>query len=285
MISRILTVEDGAVAERYVDALENGAVLYCPRCTFSLQDSERVLLNPSVADPKRKNISLEPQASGNLFGVADSANEPAVRGLISRYRTEAIALVDRLLPEYQGKLRAAPTSLRLKRVEHRQTSWRKDDSRLHVDAFPSRPNYGERILRVFSNIHPADEPRVWRVGEPFADMVEQMLARVPRQWPGSAALMAALRITKRKRSAYDHMMLHFHDAMKADLEYQQHSPQQTMPFPPGCAWICFSDQVPHAVMSGQFMLEQTFWLAADDMVNPAMSPLAQLQRLTKRQLI
>ena len=33
-------------------------------------------------------------------------------------------------------------------------SWRKDDSRLHVDAFPSRPNRGERILRVFCNVNP-----------------------------------------------------------------------------------------------------------------------------------
>ncbi len=33
-----------------------------------------------------------------------------------------------------------------------------------------------------------------------------------------------------------------------------------MPFPPGSVWVCFSDQTSHAVMSGQFMLEQTFFL-------------------------
>jgi hypothetical protein len=190
-----------------------------------------------------------------------------------------------VLPEYQGKTRAAPTSLRLVRVEDRKTSWRKDDSRLHVDAFPSRPTYGERILRVFCNVNPAGEPRVWRVGEPFEDMAKTMLPRVPRQWPGSAALLAALKITKRKRSAYDHIMLHLHDAMKADLAYQRDCPQQTVPFAPGGAWICFSDHASHAVMSGQFMLEQTLWLPLGEMDDQSKSPLRQLEKLTGRELV
>jgi len=284
MSSQILTLDHTGNTSQ-VAALESGKVLFLPQFDFAVQPAELGLLNPQVADPKRKNISLEPQENGKLHGVADPANEAAVRALIARYRRSAFALVEQLLPEYRGKLRAAPTSLRLMRVEDRQTSWRKDDSRLHVDAFPSRPTYGERILRVFCNINPQGEPRVWRVGEPFADMARHMLPRLPRQWPGSAALMAALKITKRKRSPYDHLMLHLHDAMKADMDYQQHCPQETMPFPPGCAWVCFSDHASHAVMSGQFMLEQTFWLPADDMADPSCSPLAALQVLTGRQLV
>ena len=60
----------------------------------------------------------------------------------------------------------------------RAVSWRKDDSRLHVDAFPSRPNHGERILRVFCNVNPHGEDRVWRVGEPFEAMARTLLPRV-----------------------------------------------------------------------------------------------------------
>lgn len=268
-----------------VEQLENGKVLFIARPDFALLEQERALMNPAVADPGRKNISLDPGVDGKLHGVADAGNQAAVRALIDRYREAAMATVARLLPEYQGKLRAAPTSLRLMRVENRQTSWRKDDSRLHVDAFPSRPTYGERILRVFCNINPQGEPRVWRVGEPFDDMARRMLPRVPRQWPGSAALMAALKITKRKRSAYDHIMLNLHDAMKADMSYQAGCPQESMPFPAGCMWICFSDHVSHAVMSGQFMLEQTLWLPADKMADPAASPLARLEKLAGRRLL
>ncbi|OHX10073.1 3-deoxy-D-manno-oct-2-ulosonic acid (Kdo) hydroxylase [Chromobacterium amazonense] len=283
MVERIVSVRGGE--QGLVQRLEAGVVLHVPDFRFSLNAAEQALLNPSIADPKRKNISLEPN-NGTLHGVQGGDDtQQAVRALISRYQQAAAQLLAQVLPEYQGKTRAAPTSLRLVRVEDRRTSWRKDDSRLHVDAFPSRPTYGERILRVFCNVNPAGEPRVWRVGEPFEDMAKRMLPRVPAQWPGSAALLAALKITKRKRSAYDHIMLHLRDAMKADLEYQKTCPQQTVPFAPGGAWICFSDHASHAVMSGQFMLEQTLWLPLEKMDDPSKSPLRQLERLTGRALV
>jgi len=271
--------------ETLVADVEAGKVLYFPHLAFAIDAAEQALLDPKIADPKRKNISLDPK-TGVLVGVAaDDATQRAVHALVKRYYTQACSLIDGLMPEYRGKLRAAPTSLRLHQVETRQTSWRKDDSRLHVDAFPSRPNYGERILRVFTNINPAGQPRVWRVGEPFEDVAKRFLPKVPTQWPGSAWLQNAVGITKRPRSGYDHIMLHLHDGMKADMGYQHDADQQTMPFPPGSVWICFSDQTSHAVMSGQFMMEQTFFLPADAMVHPECSPLAVLQRLTHRALI
>ena len=72
--------------------------------------------------------------------------------------------------------------------------------------------------------------------------------------------------------------------MKSDLAYQQQAQQLTMAFPPGSSWICFSDQASHAVMSGQYMLEQTLHLSPQAQYNPAASPLAILQRLTGRSL-
>ncbi len=97
--------------------------------------------------------------------------------------------------------------------------------------------------------------------------------------------MNLLHITKTPRSEYDHLMLHLHDAMKADMGYQQTSPQQEMPFPPGCVWVCFSDQTSHAVMSGQYMLEQTFFLPVNAMAQPDCAPLGILQRLKGRALV
>ena len=94
-----------------------------------------------------------------------------------------------------------------------------------------------------------------------------------------------LRVTKRFRSEYDHLMLQLHDGMKADLDYQQDARQLTMAFPPGSTWICFSDQASHAVMSGQYMLEQTLHLKPQDQYDPQASPLAILARLTGRPLI
>jgi hypothetical protein len=80
-------------------------------------------------------------------------------------------------------------------------------------------------------------------------------------------------------------MLQLHDAMKADLRYQREAPQETFAFPPGTAWVCFSDQTLHAVMSGQHMLEQTFHLPVDRQYNQQASPLAILTRLCGRPLI
>ncbi|WP_207000347.1 Kdo hydroxylase family protein [Trinickia mobilis] len=265
-------------------AVERGKVLYFPNLRFAIDGGEQALLDPALADPKRKNISLEANG-GALHGVlGDAVTQSAVRALIARYQANARSLVEGLFPEYQG-MRPAPTSLRLHQVETRQTSWRKDDSRLHVDAFPSRPNYGERILRVFTNVNPKGVPRVWRVGEPFEDMAKRFLPQIKPQMPGSAWLLDLLHVTKSPRSEYDHLMLHLHDGMKADLDYQKTSPQETMPFPPGSVWVCFSDQTSHAVMSGQFMLEQTFFLPVKAMVQPECAPLGILERLKGRALV
>ena len=43
-----------------------------------------------------------------------------------------------------------------------------DDRLLHIDAFPSRPMRGRRILRFFANVAP-NSPRHWHVGQPFED--------------------------------------------------------------------------------------------------------------------
>ena len=81
-------------------------------------------------------------------------------------------------PKYKKYLKLAPTSFRPMDVSIRVTSWRADDKRLHVDSFPSRPNYGERILRVFVNVSPNDQPRVWRIGEPFEDIASRYIDNI-----------------------------------------------------------------------------------------------------------
>jgi hypothetical protein len=264
-------------------ALESGDVLHLPDFPFALSPDEARLLDESFAEPGRKNVSFDP-ATGRIAGfVGDDAARRSADHLIRRYGATAQRIVETLFPHYRDRMRAAPTSLRLHPVEA-ALSWRKDDSRLHVDAFPSRPNRGERILRVFLNVNPAGAPRVWRVGEPFDAIARHFLPRVPAQWPGAAWLLQALHITKSRRSRYDHVMLHLHDAMKADADYQAHSPQQQVDFAPGSAWICYSDQTSHAAMSGQFMLEQTFHLPLAAMAHPARAPLRVLEQLAGRSL-
>lgn len=264
--------------------LEAGKVLFFPRLGFTLAPEERGFLRPDIRDPGARNISLN--VDGSLKGaVGDATTQAQLAAMIGRFRQQALGLIGALLPHYVPALRLAPTSFRPMQVESRQQSWRADDRRLHVDAFPSRPNYGERILRVFANVNPDGAPRVWRVGEPFETVARQFLPKTKPYSVWQAKALRALRVTKSLRSEYDHLMLQLHDGMKRDMAYQQNSPQETVPFPAGSVWVCFSDQTSHAVMSGQYMLEQTLHLPAAHAYDKAASPLAILQRLTGRPLV
>jgi hypothetical protein len=206
-------------------------------------------------------------------------------GMIGRFRAQAEALLGNLVPRYSEHLRRGSVSFRPAKVETRVQSWRADDRRLHVDAFPSRPNRGERLLRVFTNVNLEGTPRVWRVGEPFEDVARRFLPRVKPYVAWQARALAALHVTKSLRSEYDHLMLQLHDAMKADLDYQKNAPQVTFGFPPGCAWVCFSDQASHSVMSGQYMLEHTLLLSPMQQYDKESSPLAILTRLQGHALV
>ena len=289
MTSQIVEIDfnDWAQAHsrpEWTAALEAGKVLYFPRLGFAVQPEEQALLREDMLAPKSRNVSLG--ADGVLKGAAGSAAEQqALAAMVGRFRQQALRLVDDLLPEYQGLLRIAPTSFRPRQVETRAQSVRADDQRMHVDAFPSRPSYGERLLRVFTNLNPQGVPRVWRVGEDFETIARRYLpqAKPYRLW--QAKVLNAVHATKSLRSEYDHLMLQLHDLMKFDEAYQKNGTQVTVPFPPGSVWVCFSDQATHAVMSGQFMMEQTLYLPPGKEVDPQASPLAILTRLMGRPLV
>ena len=268
--------------ERAARALEGGGVIRLPGVGFVLNDAERRFLSPSWSDGHAKNISLE---GDTLKGaVGSDADRAELAAMVARFAAAAAGLVTALFPRYAPYVKRARSSYRPQGAVGRDVSWRKDDSRLHIDAFPSRPNRGERILRVFTNVN-SHEDRVWRVGEPFEAMAKTLLPRISAPLPGSAAVLAALHVTKGQRSVYDHLMLKLHDRAKADLAYQRDCAQETVHFAPGTTWICFSDQVMHAAVSGQFMLEQTIHLPVSALYDPSRSPLAILERLTGRALV
>ena len=268
---------------RWIAAVEAGQVLHFPRLAFRLDAAELALLSPALLAEGVRNISLD--AAGQLKGVAgDAAVQRTVGTLMGRFAAQDRALVKGLFPAYDAHLRPAPTSLRPTQVSTRRQSVRADDRRLHVDAFPTRPNRGERILRVFSNINAVGEPRVWRVGEPFEDLARRYLPQLPAFSPWQARVLHGIGLTKSERSEYDHLMLKLHDRMKADEAYQRDAPQQRVEFPAGSTWICFSDHTLHAAMSGQSMLEQTFHLPLSAQYDPSASPLGILTRLAGRPL-
>lgn len=264
--------------------LEEGRIVFCPHLHFDLTESERKFLTPACLDGKSKNVSYR-RANQALQGTsATGADRDNLLAMLQRYHQQSTAFLHAICPEYRSHITAGFTSFRPAQIAGRSSSWRKDDTRLHVDAFPSRPLQGLRILRVFSNVNPS-EPRQWRVGEPFENIARTFLPKIKPQFPGSAWLLQIAHITKTRRTPYDHLMLGIHDGMKADEHYQSDSAQTALAIPPGTTWACFTDSVSHAAMSGQFCFEQTFYLPVIGMQSPAKSPLKVLERLTSRVLV
>lgn len=266
------------------DALESGQVLYFPKLPFRVANSETDLLTETVSNGKAKNISRDPD--GRIQG-ATASPEASVRlsTMMGRFAEQARSLVLDLFPGYAKSIEPARTSYRPVEIAGRAYSPRNDDKRLHVDAFPSRPQRGSRILRVFSNIHPAGGARVWHVGEPFEDVAERYAPSARRPLPLEPWLFDLLGITRGRRSAYDYLMLGLHDGAKLDSRYQAQSPQIEFAFPAGTSWMCFTDQTMHAALTGQFALEQTFHLPVAALGHPERSPLKVLERMTGRTLV
>jgi hypothetical protein len=274
------------LTERAVTALEAGKLILLPRLAFPFDDREGGLLSRDCTNGKSKNISYDPCSGGHAKGSGFQGEDlRRLDTVMARYARRSRELVGALFPRYAPFLEQARTSFRPIRVEGRTTSPRKDDTRLHADAFPSSPTQGRRILRVFSNVNPEGLPRLWHVGEPFHAYARRFLPGIHRPWPGSSWLLEQLGITKGQRSAYDDLMLQLHDRGKLDAEYQRTAPFTRVELPSGSTWIVYSDQVVHAALAGQYLLEQTFHLPIDAMMNAETAPLRVLERLCGRRLV
>lgn len=271
-------------AEPFAQRLEREGLVVVDGETFVLTPEEQSLLTADLSDGNAKNISLAPGA--RVRGTkAGAAEEVLLKSLMVRYAAWARDLVVRLAPSYARSLEMGRTSFRPRDVVAPPDSPRKDDRRLHVDAFASRPTGGKRILRAFCNINPAGEDRVWQVGESFEDYAWRWVAKGRAPLPGEGMLLQALGITRGRRTPYDALMLQLHDMAKLDRAYQAGAPRTEVRFPPGAVWIVYTDSTAHAAITGRYALEQTFYLPLKAMVAPEASPARILERITGRKLV
>ncbi len=271
---------DGKTASACTQALESGLVPLLPHLGFELAEDERYLLSPRWSDGKAKNISYDPSTTRVKHTSAQGADQEAIGRMMGRFAGCAKKLVDSLFPLYAESIRLGMTSYRPVEAAGRASSLKKDDTLLHVDSFVSRPTGGKRILRLFSNVNPEGRPREWVLGEePFQALANRFLPKIPKPVPGSAWLLDVLGLTKGRRTPYDHYMLQLHDRGKLDSLYQETCPKLEVGLPAGSTWIVYTDLVSHAVKSGQYVLEQTFYLPVEAMQNPELSPLRTLERL------
>ncbi len=272
-----------SIKDDAIQALEEGRVVFFPNLAFALEPQEVKFLSPSTVHGS-KNVSFNP-ASSSVGGTrAAGAELDELRGLLSRFSRATGRLVGQLFPAYGSAIQQGRTSLRPVEIAGRVSSWRADDTRLHVDTFPSTPTRGKRILRVFSNVNRDGQPRVWKIGGSFEAVARRFQPTLRAPAWGSHLAMYAVRMTKSMRSPYDHYMLQLHDRMKADQDYQSQCEQFTHSFPAGSTWIAYTDQVPHAALSGIHQLEQTFYVPVGSLRNEASAPLRVLEGLMGRRL-
>lgn len=273
------------IRQKAIQALEQGKVVYFPKLSFKLNADEIPFLTHEIVDKKAKNISYDCKKDHLGGSVCEAADAQKLKTMIRRFAEQSRAFIDKLFPHYTPNLNQARTSFRPVEIAGRVSSYRKDDTLLHVDSFPATPVKGKRILRFFSNINPNGQPRVWKLGEPFPNVVQRFGDKVKKPLPGLAWFLKTVGITKDYRSLYDHYMMHMHDRMKADKDYQKNVSQYEILFPPGSTWIVFTDQASHAALSGQHVLEQTYYLPVEGLDNPETSPLRILERFYGRKLV
>lgn len=259
-------------------ALEAGKVLFLPKYYFQSLD-EKELLSESILDGKHKNISFD--YLNNRLGGYHGRDEKQAQTLCQFMQGYALfckTLITELLSDYSPFLRWGRTSYRPAEIKGRCSSKRHDDTRLHIDSFAATPVYGQRILRIFCNINPYGEARVWHLGQPFSKVLEDFKTKIPPYSLFKAKVLHWIKATKSLRSAYDHYQLKLHDSMKLNDAYQAQVKKARFEFPAFSTWLTFTDSVSHAALSGQFLLEQTFYLPIDAMKNPELSPLKCWER-------
>lgn len=273
------------IKEKAINALEQGKVVYFPKLPFDLKSDEMQFLTHTIVDPKTKNISYDINNDRLNGTLCKELEAQKLKEMIRRYALTSRSFMEKLFPQYIPHLNQARTSFRPVEIAGRSSSYRKDDTLLHVDSFPATPVKGRRILRFFTNINPNGQARIWRLGEPFSNVVQTFGERINKPFPGSSWLLKKVGITKDYRSLYDHYMMHMHNRMKADQHYQKHVSQHEIHFPPGSTWIVFTDQASHAAMSGQHVLEQTYYLPVEGLDNPETSPLRILERFYGKKMV
>ena len=279
--------------------LEAGGILYFPETPVPLpaEDLAFLLGQQQSSSSLHKNIAYKPDKD-KLSGADEKSAGPGevdrMRDVMRRYSESVQRFLAEFLAPYQRRWRLDYASFRPLEEKGRDLPTRRRNDLLHTDAFPTRPTHGWRILRFFNNIHPS-RTRDWVVGEPFGRVVGQFApARLAVPHPDSRVTRAGKQIAQAtrlaglvpqwKRGPYDEFMMRLHNVMKEDSAFQASCVREEVQFAPGSSWMVYTETVPHAVLGGQYALEQTFLVDPGAMVTRESAPIAILEKMAGAKL-
>lgn len=285
---------------KYCEALENGNILFfsAPPFSFPQEEIDFLLKQRQGNSKARKNIAYKPQID-RLTNQAstDAVSTEKLKGILRNYSNRVTGFLTELLSPYAKEWKLDYASFRPFQEKGRDLRLRARNDLLHVDAFPTRPLHGARILRFFTNINPT-ESRKWNTSKPVGDLIAEFGGKAGVSFPDSADLSLKSRLEKKfkgflnrcgfkipLRSPYDHFMLRMHNYLKENEEFQKNCPKDQWEFPPNSCWAVFTDQVSHAAMAGQYALEQTFLIPRNVLLCPEKAPVSILERLSGRNMV
>jgi hypothetical protein len=277
-------------AKTYCEQLESGKVLFFEGVPFDLPAAHRdfLLAQKQTDSAFHKNISYRPKQK-KIRGLSGGSGEERLREIMEHYSSEVTRFVGDFLQPYAGKINLDFASFRPLEEHGRDLPFKKRNDLLHVDSFPTRPTKGARILRVFTNINPTDS-RIWNIAEPF-DLLAERYARKADLDKFAAKKSSVVARTLKNfglpvadHSAYDKFMLHFHDYLKANEDFQRNCDKVRLEFPPGSTWLVYTDGVPHAALSGKFALEHTYIVPVEALAAAEKAPISILEQMSGRKL-
>src|SRR5580704_1973980 len=181
--------QSGTHSRAYCEMLERGQILFFREPPFDLPaDDQEFLLEQQWSELRmHKNVSYRP-SEDMLRGVSgDRETIGRLHSIMRNYSAQVSQFLGKFLTPYAGKWNLDFASFRPLEEEGRDLPLHKRNDLLHVDAFPSRPTRGARILRVFTNLNPT-KARVWETTGPFESLAREH------------ALPAGLRQIARNRS-------------------------------------------------------------------------------------
>lgn len=282
-------------ADELSDSLERGSIVFFPNSPVPLPaPAELEFFREEL--PKRlklKNISYHPE-DGRTRGLDSDDAELAERvtAVLKNTSDEIAAFLERIAPRLTKNWTVGTCSFRPLQERGRDLSAHASNELIHVDAGAYGATHGDRILRFFINVNPAED-RVWATKGSFPELLAQhgerarlnfrgagpgYLSKGPLDHLRSGLINAAARgipvLKVLDSSPYDRAMRKFHNYMKDTPAFQQQQQgHQEFSFPPFSAWMVYTDMVSHACLSGQHAFVHTSLVRLENCHLPEMAPI------------
>lgn len=281
------------------DALEAHRIVHFPTCPFPLPpQADLDYLRQEL--PERlslKNVSYHPEADRVRGLQGDAGDQARVRDILRGHSDAVCAFLDAHMGHLTRDWRVGTCSFRPIQEKGRNLKPHASNELVHIDAGAYGATNGDRIFRFFVNVNPSAD-RVWATKGDFASLLArhgQAAGVLDGSGKPSGAIdkraadhlfsglisgLARLNPSARvlDSSPYDRLMRRLHNYMKDDRAFREDTTGlETLRFPPGSAWMVFTDGVSHASLEGQFAFVTTCIVPRSNLRHPARAPYEVLR--------